>query len=118
MFDWNKVIQKNAFMRVIGNDLNFLETVISLFQEQAKDSLETLHMALHSLDWPAYLRATHDLKNMGRSIASQKLIDHAALLEQFAQSKDVTQAQIALKATTKILKKANAELIQIGCNRG
>lgn len=114
MLGWNKVIQKDAFMRVIGNDLNFLETVISLFEEQAKDSLATLTNSLSTPDWSAYLRATHDLKNMGRSIASQKLIDHAGLLEKFAEEQDTSKALAKLKMTEKILSKARAELIQIG----
>ena len=117
MFGWNKVIEKDAFMRVIGNDLNFLETVISLFESQAKDSLDTLSGALVTPDWPSYLRATHDLKNMGRSIASTKLIEHADILEQFAEGQNVVQAQAALKNTAKLLGKARAELIEIGANK-
>ena len=114
MFGWNKVIEKDAFMRVIGNDLNFLETVISLFEEQAKDSLVTLGSSLSTPDWSAYLRATHDLKNMGRSIASQKLIEHAGILEKFADEQNAVKARAKLKITEKLLSKARAELIQIG----
>lgn len=120
MFGWSKerVVQKEAFLHVIGNDLNFIETVISLFEEQAKDCMEILSDSLQTSDWNAFLRATHDLKNTGRSIASQKLIDHSVELEKIASEQSVEKAKVALKNTEKLLNKARTELLEIGKMKG
>ena len=113
MFGYSKVIQKDDLMKVIDNDISFLKTLIGLFEEQAKESLETFDSALKNSDWNSYLRATHDLKNIGRSIASEKLLQHAAELELFAKTQDTDKARAKLKSTTSILGKAHNELTKI-----
>lgn len=113
MFGWGKVIDREALMKVVDNDLNLLDSIVSLFGKQAEDSLGVIRRALVKGDWTEYLRGVHDIKNIGRSVASDRLIEHAGELESIASAKDLELGRRYVAKTVKLLERASRELVGI-----
>ncbi len=112
-FRRNEIIDQSALGAVVGNDFEFLKTMIPLFSSQSEESLKALSLAIVKSDWEGYLRASHDIKNLARSVASQKLLEQAIFLEKVAAIRDKESALEALDETTKLLQKASKELLGI-----
>jgi HPt (histidine-containing phosphotransfer) domain-containing protein len=108
-----KVIERESLMKVIDHDLALLDSMISLFGKQAEDSLGVINRALVKGDWADYLRGAHDIKNIGRSVASARLIEHAQELEQIASAKDLELGRRYIPKTVKLLEQASKDLLEI-----
>ena len=113
MFGWNKIIDKREFLETIDNESALLDTVIELFTQQASDSLSHMQTALANKDCNAFERAAHDLKNIGRNIASDKFIKHSRELEILAGENKLDQAAAKIDSTQKLIAKAKKELENI-----
>lgn len=113
MLGWNKVIEKSVFMETIDNDSSLLDTVIELFKQQSKDTFNAMTTAIDQSDWFAFERAAHDLKNIGRYLASPRLIEHSHELEKLAAERHLEVAAHKLDRTAKLLTKALKELTTI-----
>ena len=113
MFFTAKLIDKNLFLETIDRDQSLLETLISLFEEQSRDNINSMRDALRTKNNEQFERAAHDLKNLGRNIASEKLVEHSHILETLAAERKIIEAGKLLDQTEKLLGKAQKELIEI-----
>lgn len=111
MFRWNKIIEKDALMKIVSNDISFLNSMIEVFKQQVADTMGIMTRALEKNDKLALERVTHDLKNIGRSVACNRLIEHSQKLEKLILKDEITKAQI--KETEKLFSKALKELNSI-----
>ncbi len=116
MLTWTRIIDKRAFLDLIDSDKAHLAMIIELFKEQSQDNLENMENAASLDDSDAFLRAAHDLKNLGRNIAAMALIKHSETLEEHAARQELTKADAMLKETRKLLSKALRELTSIQKN--
>ena len=110
MLGWNKLIDSEVFYEIIDGDVCHLDTIIALFEEQAEENLEAMERALKQSDIQAFERAAHDLKNLGRNIAAQKLIDYSDQLESLAINSKFDEASDRLGKIKSLLKRAKEEL--------
>lgn len=110
MFGWSKVIDKKAFLETVGGDPALIDTLIELFQKQSKENVQALQAAAKKGDNKAYQQAVHDLKNIGRNIASPKLLKHSERLEAFGANQQLELAAKSVEKTTEILAQALEEL--------
>jgi hypothetical protein len=110
MFGFIRLIDQKTFHEIIGDDMGHLDTIIALFDEQANDNMSNMHEALLKNDALAFERAAHDLKNLGRNIAAQKLIEHSHELERLAAESALEAAAKRLKETSDLLARASREL--------
>ncbi|MFN8390851.1 MAG: Hpt domain-containing protein [Bdellovibrionota bacterium] len=110
MLGFSKIIDKKTFHEIIGDDLEHLDTIIALFEEQAEDNLSNMREAILREDRGSFERAAHDLKNMGRNVASQKLVDHSHELERLAKEAPFEALHDKLQDSSDLLAKALKEL--------
>lgn len=110
MFGWNSVIDKKAFFDTVGQDPSFIDTLIELFRVQYAENIQALESAAKRGDEKGVQKAAHDLKNIGRNIASPKLIQHSSKIESLAAEKQLAQVIASVGKTTKLLEKALQEL--------
>lgn len=110
MFGWNRVIDKKTFLETVGDDPSFIDTLIELFRKQSKENVHALQAAAKRGDQKAVQQAAHDLKNIGRNIASTKLIKLSTRIEQLAAEKQLQQVVDSVDATTELLARALEEL--------
>lgn len=110
MFGWSRVIDKKAFLETVGGDRALIETLIELFRQQSKENVQALEAAAKRGDNRAFQQAVHDLKNIGRNIASPKLLKHSQRLEALAANQQLDQAAESVQKTTAILAQALEEL--------
>ena len=113
MFGWNRVIDKKAFLETVGEDPSFIDTLIELFRKQSKENVQALESAAKKGDAKAVQQAVHDLKNIGRNIASPKLIKHSVKLEALTAEKQLQQVVESVEKTTQMLEKALLELQEL-----
>ena len=110
MFGWNTLIDQNTFHEMIGSDIEHLDTLIALFEEQSKENVESMQHAIQHHDVQTFERAAHDLKNLGRNIASSKLIEHSQELERIASETQFDLAATKIDETARLLNRALKEL--------
>ena len=108
-----KVIEQRAFLQLITGDAGLLDTIIALFGQQSEDTIKTMEGALAAQDWQAMQRAVHDLKNIGRSVASPRLIQQSQELDRLAIERQLVQLQKAISRTERLLARASRELHHI-----
>lgn len=110
MLSWNKLIDQTLFFEIIDGDVCHLDTIIALFDEQARENLQAMDVALENCDIQAFERTAHDLKNLGRNIAAQSLISLSEELESLARQACFKEAQKHLSKTRGVIKRAGEEL--------
>lgn len=110
MFGWNRVIDKKTFLETVGGDPSFIDTLIELFRKQSKENVQALQNAARRGDEKAVQQAAHDLKNIGRNIASTKLIKLSSRLEELAAAKQLAEVTESIEKTTDLLARALEEL--------
>jgi HPt (histidine-containing phosphotransfer) domain-containing protein len=110
MLGFNRIIDKKTFHEIIGDDLEHLDTIIALFEEQADDNLTNMREAILKEDRGAFERAAHDLKNMGRNVASNRLVEHSHELEKLAAEARFGALHDKLEESSDLLAKALKEL--------
>ena len=113
MFLFSKIIDQKVFLESVGDDTCHLETLIHIFEEQARDNIAHMYTALGQNDYDAFERAAHDIKNLGRNIAADKLIQHSQMLEELAGRRELDDVDELIKETQKLLSKAQVELVKI-----
>ena len=113
MFGLSKIIEKKLFLEYVGNDMEHFDTIIHLFKEQSEDTLKRMREALRQEDSSAFGHAAHDLKNLGRNIAANPIIDHSRALEEHAANEQLSMAAEMLDKTEKLLRRAQKELVSI-----
>ena len=115
MFFSKKLIDKKTFLEVIGEDKDMVLTVLELFREQSELCVKTMHTAIERSDALSFKRAAHDLKNVGRNIASERLVEAAEELEGLGDNGELGSAAEKLVQAEKMLGTAEKELQGI-CN--
>ena len=110
MFGWNNLIDHKTFHEMIGSDVEHLDTLIALFEEQSRENLESMQHAIRHQNVQVFGRAAHDLKNLGRNIASAKLVAHSQELERIASEPHLAEAAERIDETVRLLGRALKEL--------
>ena len=110
MFSWNRIIEQKRFLETVSNDPQMIDTMIELLAQQSEDTVNTMVIALEAADWRSVQRAVHDLKNIGRSVASSKLIKYSQGLDKMAKEKKVEELRKSVARTIKLLAQAGKEL--------
>ena len=113
MFFSKKLIDKKTFLEVVGNEKELVGTVVELYKEQTSDCMKTMRHAINSGDAVSFKRAAHDLKNVGRNIASEKLVEMSEELEALGDSGELQAAEEKLEPAEKLLQNAEKELSAI-----
>lgn len=113
MLLFSKVIDTKIFLESVGDDTSHLDTLISIFAEQSRDNIAHMYTALGKNDYDAFERAAHDIKNLGRNIAANKLIEHSQVLEELAAKRQLTNVEELIENTKKLLDRAQSELVKI-----
>ena len=116
MLWWNKLVERQALMDSLGNDESYLATVVELFKQQSQDTIKDMKNSLDSNDTFGFSRAAHDLKNIGRSVASNRIVKQSLKLEELAAKQNLANIAREVKKTEKLLAKALEELIRL-CNK-
>ena len=110
MFGWGRVIEREKFLEKVASNPQLLDTLMELFAQQSDDTVQTMIVALDIADWQSLQRAVHDLKNIGRSVASTKLIEHSRVLDEMANERQLELLKKSVGRTSKLLAKAGKEL--------
>jgi HPt (histidine-containing phosphotransfer) domain-containing protein len=109
----NKVIDESLFLEIINNDLSVMNSMINLYHQQYIENIETMRSSIDRNDQLNFERAAHDLKNLGRNIASKKLIAISNLFEDEIEKHRLRDLEKLVNKTEKLLKKAELELKSI-----
>ena len=110
VFFSKKLIDKETFLEVVGNEAEMIDTVIELYKEQTANGLKSIQSAIDTNDSVTLERAAHDLKNVGRNIASEKIVEAAHDLELMGANKDIDAAFDKIDSIEKMLQNALKEL--------
>ena len=113
MFFSKALIDRDTFLEVVGNEAAMVDTVIELYKEQTENGVKSINKAIDTADFLLLERAAHDLKNVGRNIASEKLVEQAHELEIMGANKDVESAIDKLDSVERMLNSALKELLAI-----
>ena len=108
-----KLIEREEFLEAVGNERELIDTLLDLYDEQTRDCLKNMRLAYERNDASLFERAAHDLKNVGRNIASKRLIEHAQDLEEMAARGELEGAVRNVRRTEKLLRTAGNELAAI-----
>jgi HPt (histidine-containing phosphotransfer) domain-containing protein len=110
---FEKVVDEKLFLEIIQNDLSVIPSIINLYKKQSDENILLMKKSISNNDKLNFERAAHDLRNLGRNIASRKLIMISDNLEDKLNNYSLESLNNEIIKTEKVLRKAESELRKI-----
>jgi len=88
------LFDKQEALEMLGDDVDFIKTLLECFVEDAPNSLDKLQNAVENADFTQIKEAAHAMKGMGRNLALKRFGEYATKCENAAKNQDLDTIKV------------------------
>lgn len=103
-FDWHQLNQ------LAGEDADFESELLTIFLQDAENSLHEIRSAIAAKNIPALEEAAHALKGASANVGARAIAATASQLEQIARSGNIQGAHALMQKLTRLCLSVQAQL--------